>query len=353
MALMTSLVSLLIAVLARVLGDEFKDSAPQLCKRLIAFAVTKLPEDRAAECAEEWQSFVNDRHSNLNKVRSSLGFIIAAYRIRWSLSNGLWQRMDDKWYGLRSHAKIWSLKLGRTASFLLPCGMILGIFYWFLNSNYGFISASSNFWCGVGLGVFLLIMIHRGLRRMPRIRIVASSCMLATMFAGILLHDYQQSVARFALSFDWARSKTETLAFSALEHKRFTGVFPDYSDARNIANSYPSDIKFSSQSASHVTYIVKVPGLPGEMIADLNDDGGEIRWQEGRKVLKQMDLVTGVVIQNQLSSGTVLFQHGSKARLPEGTSVTPPPGSVVVAAIDPENATISHYQAISFAKTFK
>jgi hypothetical protein len=85
MALITGLglivVSVVTAVLSRILAEEMGAWSPSIIRSLIEFAVGRLPEHQRERFEEEWQSHVNDVPGQVGKILVAMGFLIAAYDV--------------------------------------------------------------------------------------------------------------------------------------------------------------------------------------------------------------------------------------------------------------------------------
>jgi len=85
MALITGLglivVSILTAVLSRILAEEMSAWIPSITRLLINFAVGRLPESKRERFVEEWQSHVNEVPGQVGKVLVAFGFLFAAYHV--------------------------------------------------------------------------------------------------------------------------------------------------------------------------------------------------------------------------------------------------------------------------------
>jgi len=85
MALITGLgvivVSILRVFLPRILAEEMAAWSPSVIRRLIKFAVGRLPEHLRERLNEEWQSHVNEVPGQVGKFLAAFGFLFAAYRV--------------------------------------------------------------------------------------------------------------------------------------------------------------------------------------------------------------------------------------------------------------------------------
>jgi hypothetical protein len=88
MALITGLglitVSILTAALSRILAEEMGAWNPSIIRRLIKFAVGRLPEGKRERFLEEWQSHVNEVPGQIGKLLVAAGFLLAAYKLAWN-----------------------------------------------------------------------------------------------------------------------------------------------------------------------------------------------------------------------------------------------------------------------------
>jgi hypothetical protein len=82
MAILTVLTSFIMAILAKLFGDEIRAWLPTLSRRLKARAVRSLPKGSRTRYEEEWESDLLEIPGDLSKVFYSLGLQLAARQIR-------------------------------------------------------------------------------------------------------------------------------------------------------------------------------------------------------------------------------------------------------------------------------
>jgi hypothetical protein len=74
--------SVITAALSRQLIDELKAWTPRMVRKLVSFAVRRLPEEQQERYREEWPSHVADIPGEVWKIFAALGFSIAAIKMR-------------------------------------------------------------------------------------------------------------------------------------------------------------------------------------------------------------------------------------------------------------------------------
>lgn len=80
---MGNLVSLLTAVLGKLIADEIKDLLPAIASRFASYAASLLPSDMQERYSEEWQSHLGEIAGSLSKTLAACGFIFAALKISY------------------------------------------------------------------------------------------------------------------------------------------------------------------------------------------------------------------------------------------------------------------------------
>jgi len=74
--------SILIAAFSRQLADEFKAWTPWLVRKLVAFAVRRLPADRQERYSEEWTSYIEEIPGEIGKILAALTLPLGAMAMR-------------------------------------------------------------------------------------------------------------------------------------------------------------------------------------------------------------------------------------------------------------------------------
>ena len=74
--------SILIAAFSRQLADEFKAWTPWLIRKLVAFAVRRLPADRQERYSEEWTSYIEEIPGEIGKILAALTLPLGAMAMR-------------------------------------------------------------------------------------------------------------------------------------------------------------------------------------------------------------------------------------------------------------------------------
>src|SRR5690242_13498621 len=70
-----------VAVLTRVLTDEFKAWTPWLVEQLIRIAVSNLDDQLRSRMSEEWRSHITETPGDLGKLIVACGFVRAAHQM--------------------------------------------------------------------------------------------------------------------------------------------------------------------------------------------------------------------------------------------------------------------------------
>jgi hypothetical protein len=70
-----TVVGIVAAASSKILADEFKAWVPGLIRKLLAFAVYRLPEERRERYSEEWSSYLTEMPGDIGTVLAALGLI--------------------------------------------------------------------------------------------------------------------------------------------------------------------------------------------------------------------------------------------------------------------------------------
>jgi hypothetical protein len=89
---LTAMGALAVAVTSRLITDDVKAWIPRVTERIIAHAVSKLPEDQRSRFLEEWQSYVSDTPGDICKLRAAFGFVVAS----WKMARELRERPESQ-----------------------------------------------------------------------------------------------------------------------------------------------------------------------------------------------------------------------------------------------------------------
>lgn len=80
-AIVFGMLTVLGAICAKILADEFKAWAPMVANKIVAAAVQALPSELRGRFSEEWQSHINDVPGDVGKIVVACGFLFAALRL--------------------------------------------------------------------------------------------------------------------------------------------------------------------------------------------------------------------------------------------------------------------------------
>lgn len=97
MAIVRTLATISLAVIAKLLADEAKDWIPWLTKWIKEKAVRRLPIEVRDRYAEEWESDLLDIPGNISRLVRSIGFIRAAWAIATAFRKNRSRSTRSKW----------------------------------------------------------------------------------------------------------------------------------------------------------------------------------------------------------------------------------------------------------------
>lgn len=81
--------AIIVGVVTALLVNEIKVHSPWICRWIVRFAVNRAPQDRRNRLIEEWSRFVDETPGVIAKLWVAVGFIRAAYQIRFQERNRL------------------------------------------------------------------------------------------------------------------------------------------------------------------------------------------------------------------------------------------------------------------------
>jgi hypothetical protein len=76
-----TIVGIAAAASSKILAEEFKAWRPCLTKKLVALAVSRLPESKRERYNEEWSSYLEETPGEIGKMLAALGLVWAGSRI--------------------------------------------------------------------------------------------------------------------------------------------------------------------------------------------------------------------------------------------------------------------------------
>ena len=216
-------------------------------------------------------------------------------------------------------------------------------------------------WIIAFVGTFFCLVALRALYAFPKVRSWTTASIVGLVFIGFLYVDYSQSksntAANVALAFKWAQSGTESLGVKAIQQFQQTGKFPTPKQATEIVGAKmknPEGMSVASKVTNQeATYTITATDLQGKLVAEVEPTGGEITWEEGGKVLSQIQLLIGTVKDvsaddSNNAAPTVTFEDGHSYSLINSDGIAlPSPGERVVAAVDPKTYSVENYRVIS------
>lgn len=214
-------------------------------------------------------------------------------------------------------------------------------------------------------GTFFYVLVSKALVNYQKARWWSTAAIIGLVLLGFGYVNIRQirsaKVAEVARAFKWAQDQTESLALRAIQQRQTTGQFPNAKQASSIIGSSKTsgtpkvsvETKESESAATYaVKYIVTTADLKGQIVVEINPDGGTIKWEDGSNVLAQVQVLTATV--KALDDGTsddtvptVTFVNGASYRVSFDELPQLQPGTHVVAAVDPSTSSVQSCLAIS------
>lgn len=170
--------------------------------------------------------------------------------------------------------------------------------------------------------------------RRPAYRSLAIGTAFAAVLGCSFFIDFRQSQSSRDFAVKFAQDQVATLAVASIENRQSTGKFLDFWHSSDLFQIQTPEI-----STSRVQYVATSKELPGKVIADLRDNGGNLKWEYANRTIPQLELLTGTlentagVLHLRLSNGMV-YNVPATAR-----SRNLPPKTDVVAFLDPTTSS--------------
>jgi hypothetical protein len=181
------------------------------------------------------------------------------------------------------------------------------------------------------------------LKRHPVLRSVGIGLAFTAVLASSFVVDFRrgQSADRdFAIKS--ALDQLTQISVNSLQNRQANGQFMDVQHL-----SGPLQIETTELSRSQVRYVATSRQVPGQAVADIGDNGGgEIKWEEGDQTIRQLQFLTGKLL-NEGGVLEVQLSDGRSYNL-KGTNVgNLPPNTPVFAVVDPSTASVQSLQILN------
>ncbi len=172
--------------------------------------------------------------------------------------------------------------------------------------------------------------------RRPVLRSVGVGLAFAAVLASSFLVDFRRSQsADRDLAIKSAVDQLAQFSVTSLENRQVTGKFIDTQHS-----SGPLRIETAAISNSQVRYVATSKQVPGQAVADIGENGGgEIKWEEGDKTVRQLQFLTGT-IHSEGGIFKIQAADGHTYNLPVADLRNVAPNTAVFAVVDPNTASV-------------
>jgi hypothetical protein len=181
------------------------------------------------------------------------------------------------------------------------------------------------------------------LKRRPVLRSVGIGLAFTAVLASSFVVDFRrgQSADRdFAIRS--ALDQLTQISVNSLQNRQANGKFIDV-----LHLSGPLQIETTELSRSQVRYVATSKQVPGQAVANIEDNGGgEVKWEEGDKTIRQLQFLTGKL----LNEGGVLKVQLSDGRSYSLGAANPgnlAPNTPVFAVVDTSTASLNFLQIMN------
>jgi hypothetical protein len=181
------------------------------------------------------------------------------------------------------------------------------------------------------------------LKRHPVLRSVGIGLAFTAVLASSFVVDFRrgQSADRdFAIKS--ALDQLTQISVNSLQNRQANGKFIDVQHL-----SGPLQIETTELSRSQVRYVATSKQVPGQAVANIGDNGGgEIKWEEGDKTIRQLQFLTGKLL-NEGGVLKVQLSDGRSYNL-KGTNLgNLAPNTPVFAVVDTGTASVHSLQILN------
>lgn len=181
-----------------------------------------------------------------------------------------------------------------------------------------------------------------GLKRSPVLRSIGVGVAFTAVLASSFFVDFRrtQSADR-DLAIKSAMDQLSQFSVTSLENRRVTGKFIDVQHSAG-----PLRISTTEISDSQVRYVVTDKQLLGQAVADIGEyGGGEIKWQEGNKTIRKLELLTGK-IRDDDGIFKIHVADGRTYTLPVTDLRNLVPNTQVFAVVDSNTASVNSMRIV-------
>ncbi len=181
------------------------------------------------------------------------------------------------------------------------------------------------------------------LKRRPVLRSVGIGLAFTAVLASSFVVDFRrgQSADRdFAIKS--ALDQLTQISVNSLQNRQANGKFID---VQHLSGSL--QIETTELSRSQVRYVATSDQVPGQAVANIGDNGGgEIKWEEGDKTIRQLQFLTGKLL-NEGGVLKVQLSDGRSYNL-KGTNLgNLAPNTPVFAVVDISTASVHSLQILN------
>jgi hypothetical protein len=181
------------------------------------------------------------------------------------------------------------------------------------------------------------------LRRRPVLRSAGIGLAITAVLASSFVVDFRrgQSADR-DLAIKSAMDQLTQISVNSLQNRQANGKFIDVQHS-----SGPLQIETTELSKSQVRYVATSDQVPGQAVANIGDNGGgEIMWKEGDKTIRQLQFLTGKLL-NEEGVLKVQLSDGRSYDLKETNLGNLAPNTPVFAILDTRTAAVSSLQILN------
>ena len=171
--------------------------------------------------------------------------------------------------------------------------------------------------------------------RRPVYRSLAVGGAFAAVLGCSFFIDFRRSQSNRDFAIKFAQDQVATLAAASIENRQTTGKFLDFSHSSDLFQ-----IETPQISNSQVRYVATSRQLPGKIVADIGDHGGDLKWEYGNKTVQQLELLTGT-LENNAGALHLRLSNGHIYAVPITDRLRNlPPNTEVLAFVDPATSSL-------------
>lgn len=200
-------------------------------------------------------------------------------------------------------------------------------------------------WAVALVAAMLTLSVYETNRR-PLLRSFAVGIAVAAVLGSSFLVDFRRSQSSRDFAIKFAQDQVTNLAVDSIENHQFSGKFIDAQHTSDLLEIQTPEI-----SSTQVRYVATSKQLPGKVVADIGDNGGDLKWEYGNETIQRLQFLTGT-IENTAGGMGIRVSDGRIFDIPTTDRFRNlPPSTGILAIVDPTTASVRSLRVLERVPT--